>query len=230
MADELREAMLRVLAGDPAIWEIVWLSLRVSGTAILAAALVGIPFGAWVGLTPFRGRRVVELGLEATFGLPTVLVGLILYAMLSRRGPLGALGLLYSPAAMAIGQFVLATPLVAALAMAGVRGLDERVWMTAKTIGAGRWRTILLVCGHARFALAAALLAAFGRILSEVGSAMMLGGNIRGETRTLTTAIALETARGDFGTGIALGLVLLFLSLAVAIAAGVVKVIHARRA
>jgi tungstate transport system permease protein len=229
LGTEIAAALDRVIAGDPEIWQILLLSVRISTTAVLAAAFLGIPFGVWVGLTPFRGRRWVELALDTAFGLPTVLVGLILYAIFCRRGPLGMLNLLYTPTAIGIGQFVLATPLLAALARAGVRDLDPRVLATARTIGAGTARTLALAGRECRYAMGAAVLAALGRVLTEVGSAMMLGGNIRGETRTMTTAIALETSRGDFGMGIALGIVLLGLSLAIAVAAGFLRSRHAHR-
>jgi len=146
---------------------------------------------------------------------PTVVVGLLVFAFISRQGPLGFLGILFSPTAMIIGQFILAIPIITALTIAAVQGVDRRVRLTALTLGANRMQTSITVLNEARFALMAAIIAGFGRIVGEVGAAIMLGGNIRHYTRTITTAIALETSKGEFGFAIALGIILMIVSFAV---------------
>ena len=152
--------------------------------------------------------------VNALLGLPTVVVGLVAYAFLSRRGLLGGLGLLFTPEGVIVGLVILATPIVAAFVLAALKDMDPRVRLTALTLGAGSFRTAWTVLAEARYGVMAAVVAAFGRVVAEVGIAMMLGGNIRGYTRTLTTAIALETARGEFGFGIALGVILMALVVA----------------
>jgi len=204
-----------VLRGDPEVMGIAWLSLRVSLAAVGVAALLAVPLGLVVALRRFPGRRVVEVGFNTLLALPTVVVGLVVYGLLSRQGPLGFLGLLYTPGAMVLAQAVLAFPLVTALTISAVNTLDPRVYPTALTLGAGRLGAALTVLGEARLAVLAALAAGFGRVVTEVGAALMVGGNIRGYTRTLTTAIALETAQGDFAQGIALGAILLAVALGV---------------
>ncbi len=191
------------------------LSLRVALVATLVACLLGIPLGVWLGSTAFAGRRMAVLLLNTALALPTVVVGLALYLLLSRHGPLGMLGMLYTSGAIVIAEIVLAVPITAALAAAAVQGLDPRVRRTALTLGAGPVRAAWAVAQEARLALAAASAVAFGRVLSEVGAALIVGGNIRFETRTLTTAVTLATSQGNFALALALGLVLLALALAV---------------
>lgn len=196
-----------------------WLSLRVSIAATLLAAAAGIPIGAWIGSETFRGRRLVVVATNASMSVPTVLIGLLVYGMLSRQGPFGPLGLLYTPTAIVVGEALLALPLVIALTRAAVEGLDGRVRETAKTLGAGSWWTIAVLVQEARPAIVAAVLGAFGRVLSELGIALMVGGNVRHETRTLTTAMTLATQRGDFELAVQLGCVLLVLAFGVVLAA-----------
>lgn len=191
------------------------LSLRVALLATLVACLLGIPLGVWLGSTAFAGRRVAVLLLNTALALPTVVVGLALYLLLSRHGPVGALGMLYTSGAIVVAEIVLAVPITAALAAAAVQGVDPRVRRTALTLGAGPVRAAWAVAQEARLALAAASAVAFGRVLSEVGAALIVGGNIRFETRTLTTAVTLATSQGNFALALALGLVLLALALAV---------------
>ena len=195
--------------------QIAALSLRVALVATLLSCAAGIPIGIWLGTTAFAGKRAVLVLLNTALALPTVVVGLLIYLVLSRSGPLGALGLLYTWRAIVIAQIVLALPIAASLAAAAVQAVDPRVRRTALTLGAGSLRAAWAVAREARFALAAAVAVAFGRVLSEVGAALIVGGNIRHETRTLTTAITLSTSQGNFETAIALGLVLLALALAV---------------
>ena len=191
----------------------VWTSLYTSLVAIVIAALIGIPVGAAIALGRFPGRRLLTTLLNTLMALPTVVVGLVLFGLFSRQGPLGPLGLLFTPWAMIVGQVVLATPIVANYALAAVAGADPRILPTAMTLGAGRLRGTWLLIQEIRFGMMAAIVAGFGRVISEVGVAMMLGGNIRGTTRTMTTAIALETSKGEFAFGLALGLVLMSVAL-----------------
>lgn len=200
---------------DKEVYSIVFLSLRISAIAILAASIIGVPLGFIVGTRDFRGREFVGTVLNTFMALPTVVVGLFVFFMLSRQGPLGSMNLLFTVKAVIIGQFILATPIVAALTMSAVKEVEARVGPTARTLGAGRLRSAWTVLEEARFALIAAVVAGFGRAIAEVGSAIMLGGNIRGYTRTVTTAIALETSKGEFGRAMALGIILLVVAFTV---------------
>jgi tungstate transport system permease protein len=188
-------------------------SLYTSFTAILIAAVFGIPFGAAIGMQQFPGKRLVVTLLNTLMAVPTVVVGLLLFGLFSRQGPLGPLGLLFTPWAMIAGQVVLATPIVANYTLAAVTGADPRILPTAITLGAGRLRGTWQLLLEVRFGVMAAIVAGFGRVIAEVGVAMMLGGNIRGTTRTMTTAIALETSKGEFAFGLALGIVLMGVAL-----------------
>jgi len=203
------EALRLLLSGAPEAWSAVWVSLRVALSSTAVAACLGLPIGYVAAAGRFRGRRLVVVLLNTLMGLPTVVVGLVLYGMLSRRGLLGGWGLLYTPTAMVIGQTVLATPIIAALTCGAVTGLDPRVLKSAYALGAGRLRAAWTAARELRPALSAAVVAGFGRVFSEVGISLMLGGNIRFYTRNITTTIALETAKGEFALGLALGLVLL---------------------
>jgi tungstate transport system permease protein len=198
-----------VLTGDPTLLAIVRLSLLVSLTAVALAALIGIPLGAFVALTRFRGREGVIVLLNALMGLPPVVVGLAIYLFLSRSGPLGSLGLLFTPSAMVAAQTALVTPIIAALTRQTVEDLwaEYRDELTAMNIGPfGRVMTLIW---DGRFSLVVALLAGFGRAAAEVGAIIIVGGNIDGFTRTMTTAIALETSKGDLPLAIGLGMVLI---------------------
>jgi tungstate transport system permease protein len=195
--------------------QIAALSLRVALLATLAACALGIPAGIWLGSTAFAGRRSLLALLNTALALPTVVVGLALYLLLSRHGPLGSLGLLFTWRAVVIAEIVLALPIAASLSAAAVQSVDPRVRRTALTLGAGPLRTGWAVAREARLALLAAVAVAFGRVLSEVGAVLIVGGNIRHETRTLTTAITLATSQGDFALAVALGLILLALALTV---------------
>ena len=198
-----------VLTGDPTLLAIVRLSLLVSLSAVALAALIGIPLGAFVALTRFRGREGVIVLLNALMGLPPVVVGLAIYLLLSRSGPLGSLGLLFTPAAMVVAQTVLVTPIIAALARQTIEDLwaEYRDELTAMNVGP-LGRVMTLIC-DGRFSLVVALLAGFGRAAAEVGAIIIVGGNIDGFTRTMTTAIALETSKGDLPLAIGLGTVLI---------------------
>jgi tungstate transport system permease protein len=202
-------ALELILTGDPALFAIVRLSLIMSLSALVLSALIGIPFGALVALTRFRGREVVIVLLNALMGLPPVVVGLAVYLMLSRSGPLGSLGLLFTPTAMIVAQTILVTPIIAALS----RQVVEDLWLeycdelSAMNIGPlGRVATLIW---DGRFSLVVTLLAGFGRAAAEVGAIIIVGGNINGFTRTMTTAIALETSKGDLALAMGLGTVLI---------------------
>jgi len=198
-----------LLRFDADVFSAAWTSLKVSSIAVCFATIVSVPLGVLIATRDFKGKTAVILVLNTLISLPTVVVGLVIYAMLSRHGPLGVLGLLYTPWAMVIGQFILSTPIITSLVLSAVKGIDEAYWKTAFSLGAGRLRASLTVLDEARYAVVAAVVAGFGRIIGEVGCAMMVGGNIRGFTRTMSTAIALETGKGEFGLGIALGIILL---------------------
>jgi tungstate transport system permease protein len=208
-------ALQLVLTGDPALVAIVWLSLAVSLSAVFVAALFGLPFGALIALTRFPGREGVIVVLNALMGLPPVVVGLAVFLALSRSGPLGSWGLLFTPQAMVIAQAVLVTPIIAALTRQTIEDLwsEYREELTAMNISATR-RVATLIC-DSRFSLVTALLAGFGRAAAEVGAILIVGGNIDGFTRTMTTAIALETSKGDLPLAIGLGMVLIAIVVAV---------------
>ena len=206
---ENASALQLVLTGDPALVAIVRLSLIVSVSAVFLAALIGLPFGAWVALTRFPGREAVIVALNALMGLPPVVVGLAVYLLLSRSGPLGPWGLLFTPQAMIIAQTILIAPIIAALSRQTIEDLwvEYRDELAAMDVGpAGRVATLVW---DARFSLVTALLAGFGRAAAEVGAVIIVGGNIEGFTRTMTTAIALETSKGDLPLAIGLGMVLI---------------------
>ncbi|MBE0591696.1 MAG: ABC transporter permease [Gemmatimonadales bacterium] len=213
--DGLRRGIELILGGDPDVYEISALSLRVAVTSTLLACVVGVPLGFVVGTTRFWGRRAAITALNTLLAFPTVVVGVLIWGLLTRQGPLGSRGLLYTWWAIVIAEVILAVPIAAALTAAAVQGIDPRVRRTALTLGAGPLRTHLAVAGAARFAILTAVVVSFGRVLAEVGAAMIVGGNIRHYTRTLTTAVALATSQGDFGLAMALGLILLALALTV---------------
>lgn len=198
-----------LLSADPALLAIVRLSLFVSLGAVFFAALIGIPFGAWIALTRFPGRETVIVILNALMGLPPVVVGLVVYLALSRSGPLGALGILFTPQAMMIAQTILITPIIAAL----TRQTIEDVWVEYRdelaAMNVGPMQRVRTLIWDARFSLVTALLAGFGRAAAEVGAIIIVGGNIEGFTRTMTTAIALETSKGDLPLAVGLGIVLI---------------------
>lgn len=208
-------ALQLVLTGDPVLAAIVWLSLAVSLSAVFVAALVGVPFGALVALTRFSGRQAVIVVLNALMGLPPVVVGLAVFLALSRSGPLGSWGLLFTPQAMVIAQAVLVTPIIAALTRQTIEDLwsEYREELTAMNVSATR--RVATLIWDARFSLVTALLAGFGRAAAEVGAILIVGGNIDGFTRTMTTAIALETSKGDLPLAIGLGMVLIAIVVAV---------------
>lgn len=215
LGSALRAALEMLLTLDPRVLEPAAMSLQVSIMATVLAAIIGLPIGFVVATVDFRGRAGVRVVLNTLTAVPTVVVGLLAYMLLSRRGVFGPLGLLYTPSAMVIGETALVVPLMGALTMAVVGGADPRIAETALTLGASRLRAVLTVLSEVRLGILGAVAATFGRLISELGVALMVGGNIEGATRTMTTAIALETGKGEFALGFALGLILLVLALAV---------------
>jgi tungstate transport system permease protein len=205
--------LLRQFA-DPELIAIVALTLQVTGAALLFACLVGVPVGTLLGLVRFRGQRGVTLVLYTGMGLPPVVVGLFVYMLLSRSGPFGSLRWLFTPAGMVVAQTIIAFPLVGALTMSAVAGVDRAVHAQVFALGASRWQNGWTVVREARVGVTAAIVAAFGGIISEVGAVMLVGGNIEGQTRVLTTAIVLYTRQGDFAMAMALGIVLIVIAFA----------------
>jgi len=208
------QALHLLLTGDPALWSIIGISFSVSLRAVLIAAPFALLCAFLLAYSRFPGRRLLIALFNTALSIPAVVVGLTLYMLLSRAGPLGDLRLLFTQNAMIIGQIILSFPLLVAMGHAAFQATDRRAWETALTLGARPWRALLTLIHETRFGLMAALLAGFGRIIAEVGSSMMVGGNILNHTRNIPTAIALETSKGSFAQGIALGLVLLLLALA----------------
>jgi tungstate transport system permease protein len=200
---------------DAEFWPIVGTSLGVTGMALLLSAGLGIPFGAWLGLARFRGKRLLTTLVYTGMGVPPVVVGLAVYLLLSRSGPLGFVGWLFTPQAMVLAQTIIALPLVAGLTTSAVAAVPGEVWLQVQSLGATPWQARRAVLREARAGVVVAVAAAFGRIISEVGAALMVGGNIAGHTRVLTTAIVLETSKGEFGLALALGGWLLTLTLLV---------------
>ena len=215
ITEGLRKALELIFALDPEILGIVFVSLKVSLIATLLATFAGVPLGFIVGINEFRGKKIVTVLLNTLMALPTVVVGLFVYAFISRQGPAGAFGLLFSPSAIIIGDLLIGTPIIAAFTLSSVQGVDQKIHMTATTLGANKLQVAMAILAEARFGVFAAIIAGFGRVIAEVGSAIMLGGNIKGYSRTITTAIALETSKGEFGFGFALGIILLTVALSI---------------
>jgi len=208
----LMEAFRLLVAGDAETVSAVTATLTVSSYAMAASLLLGIPLGFALGYLHFPGRRQVRLVVDTLLSLPTVFIGLLVYALVSRQGPLGEAGLLFTLPGIAIGQTILALPIVIALSATAVEGMEAGLRTTLLSLGAGRRQLVLSTLWEGRHAILAAALTAYGRVMTEVGISMMVGGNIKWHTRTITTAIALETSRGKFAMGIALGLVLLLIA------------------
>lgn len=212
LVDSFLSALLLVASMDPEMVSIVAVSLKVSATSTMLASLMGVPFGFLVAFESFPGKRLLITCLNTLLALPTVVIGLFVYAFISRRGILGPLDLLYTQKAMVIGQTILILPIVATFTIAAISRIDERYRKTAKTLGANRCQSAFVIFREARFGIVAAVIAAFGRVIAEVGISMMLGGNAKGFTRTMTTAMALEYDKGQFTLAVALGVILLVLS------------------
>ncbi|MEX2481660.1 MAG: ABC transporter permease [Gammaproteobacteria bacterium] len=224
---ELGQAVVQaaklLLSGDEVLWSIIGVSFSVSLRAIVLAAPLALACAFILAHWRFPGRRVVVILVNTLMAVPAVVIGLTLYVVLSRAGPLGGMQLLFTPSAMILGQILLCLPLLVAMSHAAFQSCDQRAWETALTLGASRWRAMRKVMYEIRFGLLAALIAGFGRIIAEVGCSMMVGGNILFHTRNIPTAIALETSKGDYARGIALGFVLLAFALLLNLALGQVQ-------
>jgi len=207
----LVEAVRLILSGDPAVLQITWLSIKVSGSATFLSLLVGIPSGVALALTRFPGRGLLIALVNTGMGLPPVVVGLFVSIFLWLSGPFGPLELLYTPTAIVIAQFVIAAPIVTGLTMAAMQQLNPKLRLQLVALGASRWQLLWLLMREARLLLLAAIMAGFGGVISEVGASMMVGGNLLGHTRVLTTATVLETGKGSFDIAIALSVILLAL-------------------
>jgi tungstate transport system permease protein len=212
--DAFAAAFNLVTSGDPELGRIVLLSLRVTLSALLIAALVGLPLGALLAIARFPGRGVLVVLLNALMGLPPVVAGLLIYLLLSRSGPLGALGMLFTPGAMIVAQTVLIVPIIVSLTRQVIEDLWADYQEQLRSLGSSRLRAVPTLLWDGRYSLVTALLAGFGRASAEVGAVMIVGGNIAGYTRVMTTAIALETSKGDLALALALGMILMTLTLA----------------
>lgn len=211
----LKDAVKMIIGADRELLLITFVSVRVSSVSTLLASLAGVPAGFVIAFGNFPGRKTLVTVFRTLLALPTVVVGLFLYSILSRSGPLGNLRLLYTQTAMVMGQFLLAFPIVTALTISALSSVDRRVGPTAVSLGATRFQPAFAILREGRFAIIAAIVAAFGRVFGEVGVSMMLGGNIRSYTRNLTTGIAFQTGRGEFSLGLALGVILLTVALCI---------------
>ncbi len=207
--DSVQSAILLLIAFDAELVSIVLVSLNVSFSATLIASIIGIPGGFLIAHSNFLGKRLVLTGLNTLLALPTVVIGLLVYSFISRRGILGPLDLLYTQKAIIIGQVILIVPVVMTLTIAAISRIEKRYRLTALTLGASRLQMALVILKEARYGIFAAVIAAFGRVIAEVGISMMLGGNAKGFTRTMTTAMALEYDKGEFVLAVALGITLM---------------------
>lgn len=213
LIDATQAAFGLLFSGDAVLWGIVWISLKTSILGLLIATPLAVLLGYLIATHEFVGRRIVIWIAQAALSLPTVLIGLLLYLLLSRQGPMGSLQWLFTQSSIVLGQVLIVLPVLIAFTLSAVQAADPRLAETAIVHGASRWRVMLTVLHEVRFGVMAAVINGFGRVISEVGCAMMVGGNIAGETRTITTAIALETSKGEFAQGIALGIVLIAFAL-----------------
>ncbi len=229
MSEALSTALALLIGLDSKLVEIVLLSLSVSLSAVVVAALLGLPLGAAIAVGRFRGRQTVIVVMNALMGLPPVVVGLLVYLLLSRAGPLGALGILFTPSAMVFAQSILILPIVAALSRQAIEDAWREYEEQLRSLGAGRMNAALTLLWDTRFSLVTTILAGFGRAAAEVGAVMIVGGNIDGVTRVMTTTIALETSKGDLPLALALGLILIAIVIAVNAAAYLTKELAQRR-
>ena len=215
LTDSFMSAFVLLWGLDQELLQIIYVSLKVSSISTLIASMVGIPAGFFIAFGEFRGKRLLVTVLNTLLALPTVVVGLFVYAFISRRGIFGPLDLLYTQKAIIIGQVILIIPIVTTFTISAISRIDERYRKTAMTLGANALQTGWVIIREARFGIVAAIVAAYGRVIAEVGISMMLGGNAKGFTRTMTTAMALEYDKGEFVLGVALGIVLLAVSFGV---------------
>lgn len=213
--DGFLKAFELLWARNQEVYSAIGTTLRVSSASVLLSLVLGIPAGFILGYVDFPGKRTLRMVIDTLLALPTVFIGLVVYAFISRRGPMGEFGLLFTLPAIVIGQSILALPIITALTAAAAESLDRRLRPTLSALGASGHQILMATIREAHFGILTAAVTAYGRVMTEVGISMMVGGNIKWHTRTITTAIALETGKGEFATGIALGLVLLLIALAV---------------
>ena len=214
----ITQAINLIVTLNPEVLHIAALSVYISLAATILAACISIPVGGLIHFREFRGKRTLKVIIQTLYSVPTVVVGLLLYLLLSRSGPLGFFGLLFTPEGMILGQMVLIIPITTGLVISALSGVDRNISDTLVSLGATEFQGIVQIVKEARLAILSAVILAFGRAISEVGVAMMIGGNIAGQTRVLTTAIALQTGMGDFGFSIALGIILLAIALVIVVA------------
>ena len=214
----ITQAVNLILTLNPEVLHIAALSVYISLAATLLAACISIPLGGLIHFRKFRGKQTLNVIIQTLYSVPTVVVGLLVYLLLSRSGPLGFFGLLFTPEGMILGQMVLIIPITTGLVISALSGVDQNISDTLVSLGATEFQSIVQIVKEARLAILSAVILAFGRAISEVGVAMMIGGNIAGQTRVLTTAIALQTGMGDFGFSIALGIILLAIALVIVVA------------
>lgn len=211
-SQSLSIALALIFKLDPAVWSIVWVSLKISLTAVIISASFAIPLATLISLNNFLGKQLLQQVLNTLMAVPTVVIGLLLYGLLSRQGVMGNFGLLYTQWAIVAGECLLILPILLNLTIVAIQSADKRLAPTLLSLGANRWQLMHHVLREMRFAIMAAMVTGFGRAIGEMGIAMMIGGNIENHTRTMTTAIALETSKGEFEFGLALGLLLLTLA------------------
>ncbi len=211
----LIKAIELIVTLDPEVMEIAGRSLRISVTSAILASLICLPLASLIHFYQFQGKRFLISLIQTFYSVPTVAVGLFVFVMFSRTGPLGGLGLIFTPTVMVLGQMLLITPILLGLTISALSGVDRSIIDTARSLGASGFQTAIVIIREARFAVMAAVIMGFGRAISEVGIALMVGGNIRGFTRVITTAISLETSKGDLELSIALGIILISIALIV---------------
>lgn len=213
----ISEAFRMIISGDPEIFAIVWLTLKVSGTATLISLLIGVPLGVGLAHIQFPGKKLLMSIINTAMGFPPVVVGLWVFLLLSRNGPLGFMNLLYTPTAILIAQAVIATPIVIGLTCAAIMQVDPVLKLQIKSFGATKWQSLLLIIREARFSILAACIAGFGAVVSEVGASMMVGGNIKGYSRVLTTATVMEVNKGNSDVALGISVILLLLAFIVTV-------------
>jgi tungstate transport system permease protein len=211
----LVKAVQLIITFDPEVMSIAGLSLRIALSSIIIASIICLPLGSLIHFHNFRGKRALISLIQTFYSIPTVTVGLLVFILFSHAGPLGGLDLIFTPTVMIIGQVILVIPILLGLSVSALSGVDRTITDTARSLGASGWQTAIAIMREARFAMMAAVILAFGRAISEVGLAMMVGGNIKGFTRVLTTAISLETSKGDWELSMALGIILIVIALVV---------------
>ncbi|MEH7333201.1 ABC transporter permease [Neobacillus drentensis] len=209
LIDGLKKAIEMIFSGDPEVFAITWLTLRVCLISILISTLIGLPLGLFLGLTSFKGRRLLLLFINIGMGLPPVVAGLWITMFLWRSGPLGDFSLLFTPTAIIMAQILVSLPIVTSLTCSAFQQIDDKLLLQIKALGATRVQSLIILLKQSKIAIMAAIMAGFGRVIAEVGAAMMVGGNIQGDTRILTTSIVMEVSKGNFDIALALSFILL---------------------